>query len=95
MSFVYVLGSVLGRDRRTYVGWSVDIEQRLVRHNSGLGARSTRGRAWVLLYAERHATRSEAMRREIELKRNRRFRAQLAKNLDPSENVVAVSGAPV
>lgn len=79
-AFVYVLGSVAGADRRTYVGWCVDIEQRLARHNAGLGARSTRGRTWVLLYAERHPTRSDAMRREVFLKRERRFRAELVKN---------------
>jgi putative endonuclease len=68
---------VRGEDRRTYVGWCVDIDQRLARHNAGLGARSTRGRAWVLLYAERHATRNEAMSREVSLKRDRKFRAAL------------------
>lgn len=79
--FVYVLGSALGADRRTYVGWTVDIDARLQMHNSGLGARSTRGRTWVLLYAERYDTRREAMSREWFLKRDRRFRAALAKML--------------
>lgn len=79
--YVYILGSAQGADRRTYVGWSVDIDARLVLHNAGLGARSTRGRAWVLLYAERYPTRREAMSREWSLKRDRRFRAMLAKLL--------------
>jgi putative endonuclease len=79
--YVYVLGSAQGADRRTYVGWSVDIESRLALHNAGLGARSTRGRVWVLLYAERYATRREAMSREWALKRERRFRAALARLL--------------
>src|ERR1043165_7830313 len=55
-AFVYVLGSARNADRRTYVGWCVDLNQRLAAHNSGKGARSTRGRTWVLLYAERYAT---------------------------------------
>lgn len=79
--YVYVLGSALGADRRTYVGWTVDIEARLQMHNAGLGARSTRGRAWVLLYAERYPTRRQAMSREVFLKRDRRFRASLARLL--------------
>jgi len=79
--FVYVLGSALGADRRTYVGWTVDIGSRLSLHNAGLGARSTRGRAWVLLYAEKYDTRREAMSREWFLKRDRRFRASLARLL--------------
>ncbi len=79
--YVYVLGSVQGADKRTYVGWSIDIDARLALHNAGLGARSTRGRVWVLLYAERYDTRREAMRREVFLKRDRRFRAALADHL--------------
>jgi putative endonuclease len=81
--FVYVLGSVRADDRRTYVGWCVDLDQRLTAHNSGRGARSTRGRAWVLLYAERFETRREAMSREVSLKRDRKFRAELATLLAP------------
>ena len=73
-----MLGSVRGADRRTYVGWCVDLDQRLTAHNAGRGARSTRGRAWVLLYAERYPTRREAMSREVSLKRDRVFRAQLS-----------------
>lgn len=81
-AFTYILGSIRGADRRTYVGWCVDLDQRLAAHNAGRGARSTRGRAWVLLYAERYATRNEAMSREVALKRDRKFRASLAALLD-------------
>jgi putative endonuclease len=76
--FVYVLGNGDAGARRTYVGWTTDLDRRLARHNAGTGARSTRGRQWALLYAERCATRSEAMSREWRLKRDRRFRAALA-----------------
>ncbi|MBL8544635.1 MAG: GIY-YIG nuclease family protein [Hyphomonadaceae bacterium] len=79
--FVYVLGSVTGGSARTYVGWCVDLDQRLAAHNAGRGARSTRGRVWVLLYAERYESRREAMSREVYLKRDRPFRAALAKLL--------------
>ena len=79
--FVYVLGSIRAVERRTYVGWCVNLEQRLARHNSGRGARSTRGRIWLLLYAERYATRNEAMRREVTLKRDRKLRAALLAGL--------------
>ena len=80
-AFVYVLGSDGKGGVRTYVGWTTDLARRLARHNAAKGARSTCGRAWVLLYTERCATRSEAMRREWRLKRERRFRRELAEGL--------------
>ncbi len=76
--FVYVLGSEWKGGYRTYVGWPNNLDKRLDEHNSGTGSRSTRGRRWVLLYAERHNTRGEAMSREWHLKRDRRFRKYLA-----------------
>lgn len=74
--YVYVLGSFGKGGWRTYVGWTNDLDRRLLQHNNGTGARSTRGRAWTLLYVELHATRGEAMSREWRLKRDRRFRKQ-------------------
>jgi putative endonuclease len=74
-AYVYILGEETGR--RSYVGWTVDLERRLAQHNRGGGAKFTRGRAWRLIYAERLATREEAMRREWALKRDRKFRAAL------------------
>jgi putative endonuclease len=76
--FVYVLGSSGKHTYRTYVGWTIDLDRRLAAHNAGTGARSTRGRVWTLLYAERHATRRDAMSREWHLKRDRHFRKLLA-----------------
>jgi putative endonuclease len=75
--FVYILGSRRGRDCRTYVGWTLDLERRLEQHNTGAGAKSTRGRDWRLLYAECWTTRSEAMSREWHLKRARKLRQEL------------------
>ena len=79
--FVYILGCA-GKDRYwTYVGWTNDVERRVAQHNAGKGARSTRGRTWVLLHVEQHATRQEAMSREWHLKRDRSFRKRLAQGL--------------
>jgi putative endonuclease len=75
--FVYVIGCSGALGMRTYVGWTTDIERRLAQHNAGKGAKSTRGRVWTLLYAERHESPVEAMSREWHLKRDRNFRARL------------------
>ena len=75
-AFVYVLLSKT-KPRRTYVGWTLDLERRVAQHNDGTGAKFTRGGTWLLIYAERHRTRNGAMRREVFLKRDRVFRALL------------------
>jgi putative endonuclease len=75
--FVYILGSLDRHGSRTYVGWTNDLDRRLAKHNEGTGARSTRGRVWFLLYAERHESREAAMSREWHLKRDRAFRKRL------------------
>jgi putative endonuclease len=82
-----VLGCAGPKRHLTYVGWTNDVARRLAAHNSGKGARSTRGRAWALLYTEKCASRQHAMSREWHLKRDRKFRKKLALALD-------VSGAP-
>lgn len=74
LAFVYVLGCEDARGFVTYVGWTHDLEARLAKHNAGGGAKSTRGRLWRLLYAERLTNKSEAMSREWVLKRDRAFR---------------------
>ncbi len=74
MPFVYILGCSTERGPVSYVGWTLDLERRLRQHNAGKGARTTRGRVWSLLHSEVFATRAEAMRREWQLKRDRKFR---------------------
>jgi putative endonuclease len=79
--FVYVLGTATRKGPLTYVGWTQDIARRLGQHNTGRGARFTRGRIWVLLHSERCASRRHAMSREWHLKRDRAFRKSLARKL--------------
>jgi putative endonuclease len=79
--YVYVLGTRAGDRHLTYVGWTADVARRLAQHNAGKGARSTRGRAWVLLYSERCGSKRHAMSREWHLKRDRVFRRDLARAL--------------
>jgi len=79
--YVYILGTLTGRGHLTYVGWTDDVARRLARHNAGKGARSTRGRQWVLLHSERFTNKRAAMSREWHLKRDRVFRKKLAQAL--------------
>jgi putative endonuclease len=80
-AYVYVLGTFSNNRRLTYVGWTVDVARRLAQHNAGKGARTTRGRLWVLLHSERCKSKRAAMSREWYLKRDRRLRKKLALKL--------------
>jgi putative endonuclease len=64
--FVYIVECA---DGTLYTGITTDIERRLREHDQGSGARYTRGRGPVRLrYSEPRANRSEATRREREIK---------------------------
>lgn len=70
MPFVYILECA---DGTLYAGWTTDVERRLDEHNTGRGARYTRGRRPVkLAYCEKVADRSAAQRREAAIRRLRR-----------------------
>jgi len=57
-------------DKTLYIGYTNDIKKRELAHNEGKGARYTRGRLPVrIVYFEEFETRSEAMKREYQLKR--------------------------
>ena len=77
--FVYIIGSFKANKFTTYVGWTNDVEKRLEAHNSSKGAKSTRGHEWKLLYQEELGSKSEAMKREYELKKDIKFRSGLRK----------------
>jgi putative endonuclease len=79
-AYVYVLRADAAAGRGlTYVGWTLDLDRRLAEHNGAgnRGAKSTRARQWLLIYAEKHRTRKGAMKREYVLKTDRAFRAML------------------
>ena len=61
----------------TYVGYTSDLKKRIVLHNSGKGAKFTRGRKWVLIYKEKFKSKSEAISREYYIKNNRTLRNKI------------------
>ena len=61
----------------TYVGYTNNLKERVKRHNSGKGAKFTRGRKWTLIYKEKFISKKEAISREYYIKRNRVLRNRL------------------
>ena len=63
----------------TYVGYTNDLKKRISLHNSGKGAKFTRGRKWVLIYKEKYKSKKEAISREYYIKKNRSLRNSIKK----------------
>ena len=61
----------------TYVGYTKDLKKRINLHNSGKGAKFTRGRKWRLIYKERFKSKKEAISREYYIKNNRKLRNKI------------------
>jgi putative endonuclease len=61
----------------TYVGYTKDLKKRISLHNSGKGAKFTRGRKWKLIYKEKFSSKNKAISREYYIKKNRILRNQI------------------
>ena len=61
----------------TYVGYTNDLKKRISLHNSGRGAKFTRGRKWILIYKEKYKSKKEAISREYYIKNNRTIRNKI------------------
>ena len=69
----------------TYVGYSGNLSKRIKLHNSGKGAKFTRGRKWRLIYKEKLTSKNKAISREYYIKKNRRLRNKIKnENLNSS-----------
>ena len=69
-----MLKSITPGTKKTYVGYTDDIDKRLLKHNSNKGAKSTKGYKWLLIYTKKFMTKSEAMSYEYKLKKDRNKR---------------------
>ena len=74
-----------GKKKVTYVGYTKDLKKRIKLHNSGKGAKFTRGRKWKLIYKEKYNTKNQAILREYYIKSNRIIRNKIKnENLNSS-----------
>ncbi len=67
MHYVYIVECV---DGTYYTGYTTEVKRRIKEHNQGEAAKYTRGRRPVeLKYQESCASRSQALKRECEIKK--------------------------
>ncbi len=81
MYYIYI---VCCSDDTLYTGSTTDINKRIAAHNSGKGAKYTRGRLPVqLVYQEQLADKGAALSREREIKKmSRQQKLQMIANLN-------------
>ena len=74
--YVYILKNIKFGNI-TYVGWTNNLKKRLKKHNSGKGAKFTRGRIWKIIYFKYFKSKSKAMKEEYKFKKNRNLRNKI------------------
>ena len=75
--FVYLLISKTNRQIISYVGFTSDLKHRIKLHNTGKGAKFTRGRKWILAYKKCYKSKTEALKNEYLLKKNYKKRTEI------------------
>ena len=70
--YVYMLKSLEIEKSKTYVGYTNNIQKRLLKHNNNKGAKSTKGRKWAVIYKRYFKTKSAAMSYEYRLKNDKK-----------------------
>ena len=78
--FVYILKCVSSVKKKTYVGYTNDLKNRLNKHNSNKGAKYTKGNKWIIIYKKKFLSKYKAMSYEYKLKHDRRKRLEIYNN---------------
>ena len=76
--FVYLIVSYLKKNKKiSYVGYTNNLKKRISLHNSGKGAKFTKGKKWKLVYYRKYDSRSLAMKNEYILKKDSKLRNEI------------------
>ena len=75
--YVYLIKTLDGYFNKSYVGYTNDLSQRIDKHNNNLGAKSTKGYKWELIYKKKFYSKNKALSFEYKLKKDRNKRSKL------------------
>jgi putative endonuclease len=75
--YVYLIKTIKGFINKSYVGYTNDLSKRIDKHNNNLGAKSTKGYKWELIYKKRFYSKNKARSFEYKLKKDRNERSRL------------------
>jgi putative endonuclease len=79
--YTYLIKSITPGKKKSYVGYTNNIETRLKMHNSNKGAKSTKGYKWILVYKKKFDNKNDAMSYEYKLKNDKVKRNRILNNL--------------
>ncbi len=80
--YTYIIKCISPGIKKTYVGYSNNPSERLKKHNLGIGAKSTKGLKWTIIYLKKFKSKNEAMSYEYKLKKNRILRKKILESLN-------------
>ena len=72
-----MIKSITPGTKKTYVGYTNNIQNRLKKHNSNKGAKSTKGYKWLLIYSKKFKSKNQAMSFEYKLKKDKILRREI------------------
>ncbi len=75
--YVYLIKTLDRYPSKSYVGYTINLNKRLEKHNLNLGAKSTRGYKWEFVYKKKFYSKSKALSFEYKLKKDRKERLRL------------------
>ena len=75
--FVYMLKCISSAKKRTYVGYTNNLKNRLKNHNNNNGAKYTKGNKWKVIYKKKFLSKSKAMSYEYILKHDKKERIKI------------------
>ena len=75
--FVYLIATLKKNKVISYVGFTNNLKKRLSLHNSGKGAKFTRGSNWKIIYKKKYTNKKKAMSEEYKLKKNYKLRNKI------------------
>ena len=75
--YVYLIKTLDVYPKKSYVGYTNNLNNRINKHNANLGAKSTKGYKWELVYKKRFFSKQKALSFEYKLKKDRKERLKL------------------
>ena len=66
--------------KKTYVGYTKNLDKRIILHNLSKGAKFTKGNKWKVIYTKRFILKSKAMSYEYDLKNDKKIRLEIYNN---------------